>query len=359
MSSQNTVNSGTQNLDRQLIILLIVLLCILTVLALLPFLSSVNPIDHTENTTLSRSQLSTDTDNGPTLPSEDSGSSDDNAASPILSPTGTISSTGSSTSTLSTPTSLAQTLTISTATTEATNSNATATETAPPAIPVSTDTPTPTATATPLPTATSTETATPTPLPPTVTPTATATPTPVPTSTATPIPTATPFPTATPIPVPLPVVFIDNVGRDAPEDNPDARLLRWQWAGQPNPLPSNWYFVARFVDPWDFDRPYQLNHLGNDQTGTIERIGDQFTYRWHILELPAGERACQPFWQVAVAIEDETCEQGIPDGNLCRLTDFSEKQNVGTRNPNAACGGDGGGGGGSSDPPRAPTIKLE
>ena len=219
----------------------------------------------------------------------------------------------------------------------------------------------PTSTATKTPTPTATTTYTPTPVPPTATATLSLEQRVSATATASTRRIALIAATATrranvasavtargaTVPELLPDIIIDNPEEDAPQDGQYIRILRWQWPGQRYPLPQDWHYVVRFVNTYNPDEPIRTQRIGEDSDAVIKQDAGWLTYDWDIFKLPSDTSACQPFWQIAVATDDPVCRQGIRDFNICRLTNFSEAQNIGTRNPAAKCssGGNRGGGG--------------
>lgn len=202
----------------------------------------------------------------------------------------------------------------------------------------STQTPTnmPTPTLAKTNTATTTNSAT-----PTASPTQRPTQTPRPTSTVAVTATPTLKPTVLIIiatqPRPPTKLILQNPQQDAPQDGPHIRLLRWQWPNQTQNLPANWYYIVRFLDGKNGLTPFRIQPIGPGTNYPVFLEDSWLTARWNIFSLPNQATACQPFWQVAIVLDDARCLAGTKDGDICRLTEYSEPQNIGTINPGAPC----------------------
>lgn len=236
-------------------------------------------------------------------------------------------------------------------------------------VPISTPTSTSTPTATSIPTPTSsptinlshTPTESPTPTPSminTSTPTDIATPinvlthtptlipveTPASTLTPTNIPISTSTPTTPPTPFPLlPAVVIDDQETQLDKTKLPAnnyRLLRWKpWSEE---APEGWYYLISFLPANNPDSVFFTKKVHKEEITHGEGANvDWLTYSFDILELPENIDSCYPYWDVVIVIDGlVNCPTERSPRGICRLTEFSERQQaLATERPGVCPGG--------------------
>ena len=93
--------------------------------------------------------------------------------------------------------------------------------------------------------------------------------------------------------------------------------------------------MVRFLDGRNNLEPFDTKPIGGDGMTSIQYDGEKFTVLWDMLTLPADQAACEPFWQVALASQDDDCLLGTLTDGICLLTPFSTVQNIGAINPAA------------------------